>query len=837
MKRVIWLFRLIVFVISGSLVMAAPSEVRLASNGEAHVDVVVSEGASERVRDAANELAQQLERISGAAFDVTTGDGRVGLAVGTYRDFPDLGLEDRFDPDEPTRQEEYVLRTNERGAWLVGVTELAVEHAVWDLLYRLGFRQFFPGPTWEVVPELDELRLAVDTFEAPDFYQRTMGVGHGLMSENRPWHDQWRDRNRFRSALSISSSHAYGSIIRANQEAFDENPEYRALVGGERRGSKFCIANDDLRRLVVDHAVRQFHDDPERQSISMEPSDGGNWCECEPCAEMGSVSDRVVILANKVAEAINDLGYGAKYVGLLAYHIHSPPPTIDVHPNIVVRAASNAVRGGYTHQEIIEGWQARGATTGVSEFYSVFVWDSSMPGRQKASDMPYIRESLTRFHRAGARYFNVAVSDNWGAAGLGAYITARILWDISEADRIDELFDDFLERAFGDAREPMEGFYRLINRIGSDDRRPLMRSDMIARMYRYIDEARKLTSEPDVQARLDDLLLLTRYAELFDIYQAAGGNARQNAVNDVLRHGYRMRDTRMVHTRPILAHLARRDRQVEQVDTETVADDTPFTREELDRILREGIKNTEVVDLPFEPVWFSEDLVPARPLGLEAFSKGSFGNPPRGRNEYYLWLDEPGAVRLQATGGHITHYRHLAGPANIALHAADNPVEEPIAIEDETVLPDGETYHVLLSTPYANLHRLEAQQSSNRVHIDTVEPDQPFTVQIGNEEHFRFGHIWTMNFYVPKGTQVVGGFAANQAGSLRDGNGKTVFSFDEIETPGYFHVQVPEGQDGRIWQLHRVRGQRQLMTVPPYAARSAGELLLPREVVETDAAQ
>jgi hypothetical protein len=48
-------------------------------------------------------------------------------------------------------------------------------------------------------------------------------------------------------------------------------------------------------------------------------------------------------------------------------------------------------------------------------------------------------------------------------------------------------------------------------------------------------------------------------------------------------------------------------------------------------------------------------------------------------------------------------------------------------------------------------------------------------------------------------------------------------------------VPVKPGEDGRLWKFHQCAGQRLLMTVPPYLARSGKELLLPAEVVEKDA--
>jgi hypothetical protein len=193
-----------------------------------------------------------------------------------------------------------------------------VSNGVWDLLHRLGYRYFFPTETWEIIPERPELAVALDVRETPSYYSRHIW-----------WTtEDWQRRNRNLSGFSPSTGHVYGSIIRRNQEAFDSNPEFLALRNGERGGSKFCISNAGLRKLVVEDAIRQMTADPALESLSMEPSDGGGWCECQPCAEMGSISDRVVLLANEVAEAVNDLGQGDKYVGILAYASHSPPPSV-----------------------------------------------------------------------------------------------------------------------------------------------------------------------------------------------------------------------------------------------------------------------------------------------------------------------------------------------------------------------------------------------------------------------------------------------------------------------------------------------------------------------------
>ena len=82
------------------------------------------------------------------------------------------------------------------GLLLVGASDAAVSHAVWDLLYRLGYRQFFPGKNWEVVPQEKNLSIAVNDFEHPDYYARRIWFGYGSLPENKAPYALWCERNR-----------------------------------------------------------------------------------------------------------------------------------------------------------------------------------------------------------------------------------------------------------------------------------------------------------------------------------------------------------------------------------------------------------------------------------------------------------------------------------------------------------------------------------------------------------------------------------------------------------------------------------------------------------------
>jgi len=377
-------------------------EVRLASAGKAMLPVVVSEHAGERVRAAATTLAAYLGRIAGTEFAVKTGDGGSGIVVGLPGQFTALPFRPAFGKG-PFDRERYILRSGAGGVWLVGSTDLAVEHAVWDLLWRLGYRQFFPGETWEVVPRTDPLKVAVDADESPDFHARRIWYNWGMNwgYNVRPYND-WCARNRAVKGFSLESGHAYEDIIASNRAAFDAHPEYFALVGGKRQPSKFCISNPGLRRLVAEDAARRFRANPSLDSISMEPSDGGGWCECDACARMGSVSDRALSLANEVAAAVNALGLGEKYVGMYAYNEHSPPPNVKVHPRVIVSVATAFQRGGLTLDQIMDGWRSKGATLGIYDYFSVVVWDWNLPRRSRAAWPWELAKSIRHYHSRGA---------------------------------------------------------------------------------------------------------------------------------------------------------------------------------------------------------------------------------------------------------------------------------------------------------------------------------------------------------------------------------------------------------------------------------------------------
>lgn len=818
-------------------------EIVLAAGGKARFSVTTAETATERMRATATTLATVLSRITGAEFRIGTGDGATGIAVGLQKDFPKLDAPKRWGEPKGFDLESHLLRSHAAGVHILGATEQAVENAVWDFLHRLGYRQFFPGEAWEVTPHIDTLSVALDVKEAPDYLSRRIWYGYGLWDYNRAPYQDWCAKNRTSGGVTLSTGHAYGRIIRSLRKEFEAHPEYYALVNGKRNitpQAKLCIGNRALRRRVAQYAVEQFDKKPELQSISMDPSDGGGWCECEACRALGSVSNRALLLANEVARAVN-AKYPGRLVGMYAYNFHSPPPTIRAEPQVVVSVATAFLKGGLSLDEIIGGWSRQGAVLGIREYYSVNTWDHDLPGHSRGSKLDYLAETIPKFHRLGARFLSAESGDGWAPNGLGHYLAARMLWNVDEATNIGRLVEDFLTRAFGSAKVPMAEFYAQTN--GSNSH--LVFRDQLARMFRALEKARSLADDVSIRKRVDHLLLYTRYVDLYHRYANAKGEQRQRAFEDLIRHAYRMRKTMMVHTKALYRDLVRRDRTVEipaDATWNTPEEKNPwkssvsFTVQEFAAFLGEGMERYEPTTMGVKPVKYSEELVLARRLALsETTALGELG-PGRGKQTFYTVADAGRtSLQLQITGGLIPHYRDR-GNVRVQLWKIGGESatgeRETLVHTDRTVPPDGQEHTITLTMPGTGLYRIDITDGGDRTLV--VWPEgQPMTIRsMVDDPMNKRHHSWMMYFYVPKGTKVVG-FHGGQHGEIHDSAGRAVFWLNGRQ-PDFYTVTVPEGEDGTFWYVRYGRGAIRLLNVPPFFARSAEELLLPREVVDMD---
>lgn len=805
-----------------------PVKIRIASEGKALFPIVVAENAESAVWRSAEDLAKMLSAISSAEFKVEKGNGLCGIAVGTMDDFPEIPLKVSFNKNHPGESQGYEIRTHDGGIYIIGATPQAVSYAVYDLLHRIGYRRFFPSPEWEIIPSEKNIELGLGIREVPSYYSRRIWPGYGLWPEFRNDSEKWDTVNRC-GGYQLNTGHAYEAIIKANKKEFETHPEYYGLINGERKSSKLCISNPGLRKLIADYAVSRFENDPSMQSFSVDPSDGGGWCECEECGKIGTPSTRAVLLANTVAEEVRQKFEG-KRIGMYAYNQHSQAPEIDVDRDVVASVATAFIKGGSSVDEIIRDWSGRKAVLGIREYYDVCIWSYNLPGRSRGSSLNYLRTTIPEFYLKGARYMTSEASDDWGPSGLGYYIASRILWDVRESENIDALVQDFLQKCFGPAAPDMKEYYMLLD--GSSGKH--LSSDLLGKMYRHLDKAlKKVEDRPDMEKRIRDLVLYTRYCELYFAFSQASGAKRVAAFDQLMEFTASIKNTRMVHSKGFYREHGRigqiKDSKIPAGDWTNPKTISP---EETAKIIAEGISANKLLD--FEAVSFSENLVPLPQLSKDTKNAPIQIPARRGKVVYCTWADEKlTPLEFSVTGGLIKHYRNL-GNVRCELWkiggASETGELETLADSNTNTPPDGNTYTVKLTPKEPGLHKLVINDGGD---MTKVEWKQGSAMTV-HADHMNPPPLsGTFYFYVPKGTEKIGFFSDIARGRIIMPDGTSAFTFTK-DVSGYNSIPVKKGTDGKLWKLENISGRIGLMTVPPYLAFEPAGLLLPVETVKKD---
>jgi len=549
---------LIAIVVQLSMMMPADlrAEEQAAKSGEfvfnaATTGIALAPGfqANAGSAEIAAELASILKRVSGQEIKVGEGDSQ-GIVLAVAADFPELAQEMGLKPDDHFGREDYVIRSYGDRLLLVGATPAGTRLAVADLLHRWGYRQFFPGQSWEILPPAENLKLTINEAQRPAYYLRDIFTVNFLPGEEDAF-KRWSWLNRLGNGFQLNTRHAYSAIYKRNLGAFEGNLDYFASVDGEpqdatKKKFKFNAANPDLLKLLVDDAKKVLASDEAADSISMEPSDFGAWDNSgEAHKKIGSPSNQAVTMANVVAkEAAAPMN---KYVGIYAYYDHQFPPDISVEPNVIVSFATRFLKPDRNLYESIQSWKDKGVTmVGVRDYHSFWEWDFAMPARALGGNISYLEQSIPHFYGLGARFYTSESQSTWGGYGLGYYLSTRLLWNPKEDPQA--IVQDFLEKSFGPAAEPMARFYSLLN--GDDS--VIARYSTPAQYYAPLLEALKAAGDrADVQQRIKELIAYVRYVELMGDMERAREDQKEQAFHEIYEWVLRAAPMQMLPTKAI----------------------------------------------------------------------------------------------------------------------------------------------------------------------------------------------------------------------------------------------------------------------------------------------
>jgi hypothetical protein len=266
----------------------------LSENGEARAEIIVSDKPQRSTRLAAQELQDQIAKISGARLPILTkptgkavkvfvGESAQspvnadGLRHGAYRivSGPDwlalVGDDTDFTPAEPFAQNNSDIKRAQAewkrltdSHWGIpspglykhrlrlpghlgkpegsatdknetlevwGLDERGSFNAVCGFLHKLGARWYMPGELGEVLPVIPTIALPpIDETVRPDFALRQFNFRFGTVG---PATAQWAMRLGIRNDEKFQIAHGMDTMT-GNEATFAAHPEWFALYGGKR---------------------------------------------------------------------------------------------------------------------------------------------------------------------------------------------------------------------------------------------------------------------------------------------------------------------------------------------------------------------------------------------------------------------------------------------------------------------------------------------------------------------------------------------------------------------------------------------------------------------------
>jgi len=405
---------------------------------------------------AVKDLSKYLSRMAGSDVPLVPApgpDGALKIFIGEL-------AEERFGPvgAHSLGRQGFRYVVGRSGVGLYGESDLANGYAIYELLDRLGCRWFMPGELGEEIPHSSRLALMVsDEQLVPATLYR------GLWYAD----DDFKRRNRL-GGLKIAAGHMLERWVSPAQR--EEHPDWRAEIKGQPDAKRLRWSKPEVATAIATAIDARLEKRP-AESVSISPLDGSTFDESidrsidagdwDPTTNHVSLTDRLLVLANRVATQVTAKHPGVMF-GLLAYTSYTRAPVREqVHPSVVPVIApisycrphpltDDACPGAKDLRQIVEGWAARSEHLAFRG-YAYNLAEPAAPNpmlRKWSSDLPFLFRNKVQF-------FQPETLPNFETSLPALWLGIRLSWDhrLAPAAVLDELFQRFYGHASGATRQ------------------------------------------------------------------------------------------------------------------------------------------------------------------------------------------------------------------------------------------------------------------------------------------------------------------------------------------------------------------------------------------------
>ena len=491
----------------------------LVENGVSRAPIIVFKDAPPFTRKAANDLAEYIEKISGARPEVIEGTPDpipehavwVGYQPVLKKLFPKVDFDFKY-------PEEILIAANEKHLVIAGRDKWDPDHmvvkgkrntvngiqreygtvnAVYTFLQDfLDVRWIWPGELGEDI--IEQKTIAFLPFEYR-YHPQVRGRG-GLMAYsslgNIGRSEDWTRHQRLQlDSLNVPAGHAFSKWW---QKYYEEHPDYFALQPDGTRGTwpppltgqhaggyiKLCQSNPQIWDQWFAEVEEKLEKDPTLNVFSVCPNDGPNdgICVCEKCRawdnpdgapclfnwlgfgqDYVTMSDRYLTFARHLDKKLLDRYPDKDYHILLhAYGSTRLPPAAAIPPDNLLLSYVGSFpwgtdKGREISKENIRGWMERGN-------HKLIYRPNS--GRQPGLPEVHLKRTMEDFkflsHHKLVGIFIDAVWEHWATCGPQYYLMGLLTWDPGLDG--EAIMGDYYRRGFGPAAGDVQAYFSLFER-------------------------------------------------------------------------------------------------------------------------------------------------------------------------------------------------------------------------------------------------------------------------------------------------------------------------------------------------------------------------------------
>ena len=428
----------------------------IAEKGVAKAVIVIAEDAGEPEQHAAAELADFLQQITGAKFDIVHPPAakRSRLLVGpkaaksAAADFSTDGL----------GADGIIIRTVGNDLILAGGHPRGTLYAVYTFLEdHLGCRWW--SSTESTISKKPTLKVGkldvryVPALEYREPYWFDAFDGDWAVRNRCNGHRPRLDEKRGGKHTYQGFVHTFYPLIRP-KTYFKEHPEWFSEIKGKRTHNRaqLCLTNEEMRKELVKNLKANLRKNPAATIASVSQNDWHGNCQCVKCAaiekEEESPAGLMLRFVNSVADDIKE-EFPNVAISTLAYqYTRKSPKYVKPRDNVIVRLCSIecsfskplADERNKKFRDDIVGWSK------ISN--RLYIWDYTTNFRHHIMPHPNLRvlgPNVKFFaeHNVKGIFEQGAYTTNGAEmAELRAWVLAKLLWDPTRDGQ--ELIDEFI---------------------------------------------------------------------------------------------------------------------------------------------------------------------------------------------------------------------------------------------------------------------------------------------------------------------------------------------------------------------------------------------------------